>query len=467
MSVTANATHTVNKVNVETDIKNEATSIAPVEVKFHEDTIPAFVANDGTVYAAVKQILLNIGFNEERIHAIRTKWRDDEVVSKGNRNFNYLTNGGMQIATFMSTKILPLALAKITITPTLKKEYPVVVEKLVKYQLECADVLYKHFFQNKTDVKEPVIYEGDQIYITREELTFYFASFADGINNFLTNLSSLVNGIADGNKAFIASIDKRLDVMEQSHQEAFSAINNRSEKLESSLSKAMWKISSNIQTPVINTVNKKSLNPHLVNTISTSDTKQWLSNAWKSADIIGKCSGHQKNYVMRELCNGLREKGVDFDSLWDEYHSLNRNKDAKINMIAESDYLRPLAENVFRELHKKYLSKIFDNKDESESPKNKAEKDEANHKVYKSQLLLRTPAEVRELIEKVAARNNWLQHVAAAFVYKEIESRTNKNLKELASKYAEKLGFTNCCKAYYISKNKKMMEILRDIAEGK
>ena len=36
-------------------------------------------------------------------------------------------------------KILPLALAKITITPTLKKEYPAVVEKLIKYQLECAD----------------------------------------------------------------------------------------------------------------------------------------------------------------------------------------------------------------------------------------------------------------------------------------------------------------------------------------
>ena len=39
-----------------------------------------------------------------------------------------------------SHKILPLALAKITITPTLKKEYPVVVEKLIKYQLECAEV---------------------------------------------------------------------------------------------------------------------------------------------------------------------------------------------------------------------------------------------------------------------------------------------------------------------------------------
>ena len=65
----------------------------------------------------MNKVLRNTGFNEERVKAIRIKWRDDEVVSKGGRNFNLLSKGGVQSTYCLPRKIFPLALAKISITP--------------------------------------------------------------------------------------------------------------------------------------------------------------------------------------------------------------------------------------------------------------------------------------------------------------------------------------------------------------
>lgn len=134
-------------------------TIFPSNVKLHSDTIPAFNGNDGEVYAPANNVLRNIGFDENHVGNIMKKWRDDEVVSAKGCYFTLRYNGGFQPVnkeTFcLSHKILPLALAKITITPTLKKEYPAVAEKLVAYQLECTDVLYKYFY-NKTSYPQSI-----------------------------------------------------------------------------------------------------------------------------------------------------------------------------------------------------------------------------------------------------------------------------------------------------------------------
>lgn len=145
------------------------TSITPTSVTFYKDEIAAFLANDGEVYAAANNILRNIGFNEDRVKAIRKKWRDDQVISKGGRYFTLLSNGGSQDTLCFSTKILPLALAKISITPELEKSYPEVVEKLICYQLECADVLYKHFMQKSVSTRQDVQSRVDKP-LTRDDM---------------------------------------------------------------------------------------------------------------------------------------------------------------------------------------------------------------------------------------------------------------------------------------------------------
>lgn len=145
------------------------TSITPTSVTFYKDEVTAFLANDGEVYTAANNILRNIGFNEDRVKAIRKKWRDDRVVSNLGRNFTLATGYGDKETYCLSTKILPLALAKISITPELEKSYPEVVEKLVRYQLECADVLYKHFVQKSVSTRQDVQSRVDKP-LTRDDM---------------------------------------------------------------------------------------------------------------------------------------------------------------------------------------------------------------------------------------------------------------------------------------------------------
>ena len=50
----------------------------------------------------------------------------------------------------ISQRKLPIALAKINITPKMKKEQPELSERLLTYQDKCADVLASVFIDNQT-----------------------------------------------------------------------------------------------------------------------------------------------------------------------------------------------------------------------------------------------------------------------------------------------------------------------------
>ena len=55
------------------------------------------------------------------------------------------TKGGNQKSLCIELEYLPLWLAKISITPTMKREHPEITEKLIHYQLKAKDVLAKAF----------------------------------------------------------------------------------------------------------------------------------------------------------------------------------------------------------------------------------------------------------------------------------------------------------------------------------
>ncbi len=66
------------------------------------------------------------------------------------QNFVIPTNKGNQDTYCISNHKLPLALAKITITPKMKKTQSELVSKLELYQDKCADVLASVFINHKT-----------------------------------------------------------------------------------------------------------------------------------------------------------------------------------------------------------------------------------------------------------------------------------------------------------------------------
>lgn len=400
------------------------TTITPAEIKFYQDEVTAFQANDGEVYAAVNKVLRNIGFNEDRVKAIRKKWRDDRVISPNGRYFTLRYSGGVQPVdkdTYCITnKILPLALAKISITPELEKSYPEVVEKLVRYQLECADVLYNHFFKKETTPQSIL-----ETPLSREELSMFMYDFRSSLETFAAGfkdeVSSLAAIIKSQNDAYNKNMLQLTDAL--SKVRTFTLVNTAAEATGGTSRKV------------------EKMSP---------DAAKWLRKAWESARIISKRNGKDETHSLMEGYAILRRNGIDLTSMYNKY-KVGRTKPRMINMIAESDDLREKMEDAFKELRHKYYPSMYDDNDEKH--------------IYKSTMLISTPPAVKELIQRIADARHLPYNAAAKDVYRTIEERSGKDLKEIANRVAEVMGHSNCCKAYAISLSDKYMDILRQIAE--
>ena len=128
---------------------------------FYGDELIALKDNStGEIYTAINSVLKGIGFTDKnQIRKRRDKWINDIVISKGICIFNIPTNEGVpkngtpmnnQETYCISQRKLPLALAKINITPTMKRNQPELVSKLELYQDKCADVLASVFIDNQS-----------------------------------------------------------------------------------------------------------------------------------------------------------------------------------------------------------------------------------------------------------------------------------------------------------------------------
>lgn len=135
------------------------------DVNFQGTTLLAIQDKDTKkIYAGINLILRDLGFDERQIEYRRNKWNADKVISKGVQKFSYpLEKGGIQEAYCIDIMKLPLALAKIEITPKMEKEMPDLSFRLEMYQERCADVLANEFIikeekktENQVQFKEIV-----------------------------------------------------------------------------------------------------------------------------------------------------------------------------------------------------------------------------------------------------------------------------------------------------------------------
>ncbi|WP_416328724.1 phage antirepressor N-terminal domain-containing protein [[Clostridium] innocuum] len=107
----------------------------------------------GKVFTAINNVLRGIGFDEKQIEYQRNRMVNDVVLGKGTLKFSGTElglNTGKDTWCIDIMK-LPLALAKINITPKIRKENPQLAEMLELYQDKCAEVLAESFFKKHTD----------------------------------------------------------------------------------------------------------------------------------------------------------------------------------------------------------------------------------------------------------------------------------------------------------------------------
>ena len=140
---------------------NSQTALQVTDFIFYGDNLIALKDNaTGEIYTAINSVLKGIGFiDKDQIRKRRDKWINDPVISKGVVKFNIPMQ---EVVTKNDTTLLdketycisqhklPIALAKINITPKMKQTQPELASKLELYQDKCADVLASVFIDRKT-----------------------------------------------------------------------------------------------------------------------------------------------------------------------------------------------------------------------------------------------------------------------------------------------------------------------------
>ncbi|WP_125154499.1 phage antirepressor N-terminal domain-containing protein [Clostridium rectalis] len=123
-------------------------------INFNGDELLGIKTKENNIYLGVKKACLDIGFNERQSKYQVEKLSDDLVLNKGVRNFVLPSRGGKQETVCLHEDLVTLWLAKITLTPKMQKENPRVIEKLIKYQLQCAKVLHDAFMGTEEKKKD-------------------------------------------------------------------------------------------------------------------------------------------------------------------------------------------------------------------------------------------------------------------------------------------------------------------------
>ncbi len=176
------------------------TALQVTNFNFYGDELIALKDNaTGEIYTSINHILKGIGFSDdEQIRRRRDKWIKDCVIGKGVTKFKHPSDGGIQETYCISQHKLPLALAKINITPKIKQTQPELASKLELYQDKCADVLASVFIDNKTT---------DQI--NMQPVLDTLNSFTKTVNDTLLSLNERMDKLEENQTQVQKSLPKK------------------------------------------------------------------------------------------------------------------------------------------------------------------------------------------------------------------------------------------------------------------
>lgn len=176
---------------------NTQTALQVTDFNFYGDELIALKDNaTGEIFTAINSVLKGIGFTDkDQIRKRRDKWINDPVISKGVVKFSIPMQ---EVVTKNDTTLLdketycisqhklPIALAKINITPKMKQTQPELASKLELYQDKCADVLASVFIDHKsvTEINmQPITDTLTSITNTLTTLTQTMTSMQQEINS--------------------------------------------------------------------------------------------------------------------------------------------------------------------------------------------------------------------------------------------------------------------------------------------
>lgn len=155
------------------------------------------------IWVGVRWVCDGLGLTEDQAKNERKKIQKDLVLSQGVK-FNPLGTGNANKDVLcLQLDFLPLWLAKISVTPTMKRENPELVEKLVEYQLKAKDVLAEAFLGKKKN--EVAVVEPQTIQLQLPAMPTYDRQFEElnqKIDRLYSDMGRFVNFMMEWKQTF-------------------------------------------------------------------------------------------------------------------------------------------------------------------------------------------------------------------------------------------------------------------------
>lgn len=126
--------------------------MSEMEVKlipFNGKDLLGVKTEDGNVWLAIRKASIDIGLNENQADNEVKKVKSNVLFENSWINLPVKFDGQVRNTLVLVEKFVPMWLAQIRLTPTMKRENPEAVSNLLEYQLNAADVLHKAFYETE------------------------------------------------------------------------------------------------------------------------------------------------------------------------------------------------------------------------------------------------------------------------------------------------------------------------------
>lgn len=165
------------------------------EIPFDTNTLLGLKDGNGEVWLAVRKVCLDIGLSDGQARRQVENIQIEEPLKSNCRKFAIVQNEGNREVNreqlFLNERVVTLWLAKISLTPTMMKKNPQAYDKLLKYQLEAADVLHKAFY--KTEEQKEKLHSQFGLEGRIEDIQVQI----DEIENILLEQTKKLNSVMD------------------------------------------------------------------------------------------------------------------------------------------------------------------------------------------------------------------------------------------------------------------------------
>ena len=285
--------------------------LAVKDVQFNGSTLRAAQDAENIIWVGVRWVCQGLGLSDGQARRERKRIHEDLTLKQGESNLTLPTDGGNQDVLCIRLDFLPLWVAKINPTPTMKKENPQLVENLVEYQLKAKDVLAAAFL-NKNALAPRAEY-----------------------------MTQIVN------------LQSTIEEMRQENQKMYkdmSALANIIIDLKESFEK------------------NGSTKPALPEVSTTSYWKSWKETMYQKMDRI--CANTtqfgKRNDVMKWMYRYMNKKyGVVWDQEEREYKERNHTSisPSTIDIVLDKPMIKSIFESVLADLEYEYCHKTVEKSD--------------------------------------------------------------------------------------------------------